>query len=208
MEERVEERTLELREANIKLSLTYDATLEGWARALYLRHKETEEHTQRVIDMTLRLASSLGFSKEELVHVRRGALLHDIGKIGIPDKVLLKPGPFSEEEWIIMQQHPTLAYKLLFPIEHLRPSIDIPYRHHEKWDGSGYPDGLKGEQIPLAARVFAVVDVWDALGSDRPYRKAWNQDKVLAYLRDHAGVHFDPNIVNAFLEVLETEGLS
>lgn len=191
-----------LQRANVELVLAYDATLEGWVRALDLRHKETEEHTQRVTEMTVRLARAMGISGTELAHVCRGALLHDIGKMAIPDTVLLKPGPLTAEEWEVMRQHPVYAYQLLSPIAYLRPALDIPYCHHEKWDGTGYPRGLKGEEIPLAARSFAVVDVWDALTSDRPYRQAWSQEKALEYIRQQAGAHFDPQIVKVFLRMI------
>ena len=163
--------------------MAYDETIEGWSRAMDLRDKETEGHTQRVTELTLRLANSMGFGAEELVHIRRGTLLHDIGKMGVPDDILRKPGPLTDEEWVIMRRHPQLAYDMLAPIFYLRPATDIPYCHHEKWDGTGYPRGLKGEQIPLAARIFALVDVWDALCSDRPYRKAWPADRVRSYIQ-------------------------
>jgi len=152
-----------------------------------------------VTELTLKLAESMGISKQDLVHVRRGALLHDIGKLGVPDQILLKPDKLTNEEWEIMHQHPNYALEMLKPISYLRPALDIPYCHHEKWDGSGYPRGLKGEQIPLMARIFAVVDVWDALTSDRPYRPAWTEEKALEYIREQAGLHFDPDIVDAFL---------
>jgi HD-GYP domain-containing protein (c-di-GMP phosphodiesterase class II) len=152
--------------------------------------------------MTLRLAASMGIGPEEQVHIRRGALLHDIGKMGVPDDILRKPGPLTEEEWVIMRRHPQLAYNMLISISYLRPAIDIPYCHHEKWDGTGYPRGLKGELIPLVARIFAVVDVWDALSTDRPYRNAWPADKVWQYIRDQAGLHFDPHIVELFLKLI------
>jgi len=189
----------ELQRSNMELNLAYDATLEGWSKALELRDQETEGHTQRVTHMTLRLARSMGFSDSELVPIYRGALLHDIGKMGIPDHILLKPGPLNPNEWEIMRQHPTLAYNLLWPIPSLRPALDIPYCHHEKWNGMGYPRGLKGEEIPLAARIFSIVDVWDALISDRPYRKAWPEDKVFEYIRKEKGRHFDPQVTEAFL---------
>jgi GAF domain-containing protein len=188
---------------NVELTLAYDTTLEGWSRALELRDHETEGHAKRVTEMTLDLARKMGMSEGELVHVRRGALLHDIGKMGIPDSILLKPGPLTEEEWELMRQHPNYAYNLLQPIPFLKSALDIPYCHHEKWDGSGYPRGLKGEQIPLAARVFAVVDVWDALTTERPYRDAWPEEKVFSHIRDQAGIHFDPEVVRAFIHMME-----
>jgi PAS domain S-box-containing protein len=194
-----------LQQSNIDLRLAYDSTIEGWSRAMDLRDKETEGHTQRVTEMTLRLARAFGVSDEQLVHIQRGALLHDIGKMGIPDSILLKPEALTDEEWAIMRQHPVYAYELLSPIAYLRPALDIPYCHHEKWDGSGYPRGLKGEQIPLAARLFAIVDVWDALRSDRPYRKAWSEARVREYLRASAGTHFDPQVVELFLRILDQD---
>ena len=188
-----------LQRSNTQLALAYDATLEGWSRALDLRDKETEGHSQRVTDLTMQLAQSMGIDDEELVHLRRGALLHDIGKMGIPDGILFKPGALSADEWVIMRQHPTFAYELLYPVHYLRPALDIPYCHHEKWDGSGYPRGLKSEQIPRSARIFAVVDVWDALRSDRPYRPAWPVEKVRRHIQEQSGQHFDPAVVEAFL---------
>jgi HD-GYP domain-containing protein (c-di-GMP phosphodiesterase class II) len=189
--------------ANQELAHAYDATLAGWADALELREHETAGHSQRVVNLTLDLARRLGFSEEALVHVRRGALLHDIGKMGIPDAVLLKPTELTKREWEIMKQHPMYAYQLLIGIPYLREAIDIPYLHHERWDGSGYPLGLKGEAIPLAARIFAVVDVWDALTSDRPYRRAWPCQMVLDYLRAQAGKTLDPQVVEAFLQLIQ-----
>ncbi|HEX6605376.1 MAG TPA: HD domain-containing phosphohydrolase, partial [Chloroflexia bacterium] len=189
----------DLQRSNDELAAAYDTTLEGWARALDLRDHETQGHTQRVTERTLALARALGFSEPDLLHVRRGALLHDIGKMGIPDAILLKPGPLTADERAVMRRHPVYAYELLAPIAFLRPALDIPYAHHERWDGTGYPRGLRGSAIPLAARVFAVVDVWDALLSDRPYRPAWPAPEVRAYLRAHAGTHFDPAVVAAFL---------
>jgi HD-GYP domain-containing protein (c-di-GMP phosphodiesterase class II) len=183
------------------LAQSYDATLQGWVGALDLRDKETEGHSLRVTEMTVHLARQMGLSEDALVHIRRGALLHDIGKLGIPDSILLKPGKLTEEEWAIMKTHPALAYQWLSPIAYLKPALDIPYCHHEKWDGSGYPRGLQGEQIPLAARIFAVIDVWDALSSDRPYRKRWPRDQVYAHLQANAGSHFDPAVVQAFLQM-------
>jgi putative nucleotidyltransferase with HDIG domain len=193
----------ELQRSNLNLSLAYDATIEGWSRALDLRDKETEGHTQRVTEVTLKLARAMGMPEEELMHVRRGALLHDIGKMGIPDNILLKPGPLTDDEWVIMRKHPTYAYELLSPITYLRPALDIPYCHHEKWDGTGYPRGLKGEQIPPVARIFAIADVWDALRSDRPYRQGWPDNKVRDYIREQSGKHFDPQVVDIFLRVTE-----
>ncbi len=188
----------DLHRANVDLTLAYDTTLEGWSRALDLRDKETEGHTQRVTELTMRLARAMGMSEARLVHVRRGALLHDIGKMGIPDSILLKPGPLTADEWEIMRRHPVYAYEMLWPIAYLRPALDIPYCHHEKWDGTGYPRGLKGEHIPLAARIFAVADVWDALSSDRPYRSAMPRDAVRAYISEQAHRHFDPTVVETF----------
>jgi PAS domain S-box-containing protein len=193
-----------LQRTNEDLQLAYDRTLEGWAKALELRDKETEGHSQNVTQMTLHLAKAFNFTKEELVHLRRGALLHDIGKMGIPDNILLKPGPLTPEEWRIMKQHPVYAYQLLASIPYLRPSLDIPYCHHEHWDGSGYPNGLKGEQIPQSARIFSIVDVWEALSSDRPYRKAWSPERIRDYLLEQKGKQFDPHIVDVFLDILES----
>jgi PAS domain S-box-containing protein/putative nucleotidyltransferase with HDIG domain len=190
-----------LQRSNLELNLAYDATIEGWSRALDLRDKETEGHTQRVTEITLKLARSFGLSEAELVPVRWGALLHDIGKMGVPDNILLKPGPLTDEEWVLMKTHPTLAYKLLSPIRYLQSAIDIPYCHHEKWDGSGYPRGLKGEQIPLVGRIFAVVDVWDAITSDRPYRAAWTREKALEHIRAASGTHYDPQVVDKFMQI-------
>lgn len=195
----------DLQRSRDELTLTYDATLEGWVRALDLRDKETEGHSQRVTRMTVRLAEAMGMSNAELMHVRRGALLHDIGKIGIPDSILLKAGPLNPEEQKLMRKHPEYAYSMLAPITYLRPALDIPYCHHERWDGTGYPRGLKGEEIPLAARIFAVVDVWDALLSDRPYRKGWNPEDVYEHIESRAGNHFDPKVVEAFLELVQAE---
>jgi putative nucleotidyltransferase with HDIG domain len=191
----------ELQRSNIELIRAYDTTIEGWSRAMDLRDKETEGHTQRVTEMTLRIARVMGIKEEDLVHVKRGALLHDIGKMGIPDNILLKPGPLTNEEWEIMKRHPQYAYEMLYPIEYLRTALDIPYCHHEKWDGTGYPKGLKGEEIPLAARIFAVVDVWDALSSDRPYRPAWQKEMILEHIRSLVGSHFDPKVVEIFLKM-------
>jgi response regulator RpfG family c-di-GMP phosphodiesterase len=191
----------DLQRVNANLVQAYDSTLEGWSRALDLRDRETEGHTQRVTDLAITLAREIGIHEDELVHLRRGAMLHDIGKMGIPDSILLKPGPLNEDEWRVMRQHPVLAYELLIPISYLRPAVDIPYCHHERWDGKGYPRGLRGEEIPLSARVFAVVDVWDALLSDRPYRKAWSASSARQYISSLSGAHFDPVIIDAFERV-------
>jgi HD-GYP domain-containing protein (c-di-GMP phosphodiesterase class II) len=190
----------ELQHSNAELAKSYDATLEGWVKALELRDRETEGHAQRVIWMTLELAERMGLDSENLPHIRRGALLHDIGKMGVPDSILLKPGPLDQEEWAIMKQHPIYAYQWLSPISYLGPALQIPYYHHEKWDGSGYPNGLKGEQIPLPARIFAVADVWDALTSDRPYRSAWSEAEADNYIRQESGRHFDPQVVDYFFK--------
>ena len=190
-----------LQQSNADLTLAYDTTLEGWIHALDLRDKETEGHTQRVTELALDLARAMGMNGADLLHMRRGVLLHDIGKMGIPDSILLKPGPLTAEEWEVMRRHPGYAYQLLSPIAYLRPALDIPYCHHEKWDGTGYPRGLKGEQIPLAARLFAVVDVWDALCSDRPYRPAWTKEQAREYIREQTGKHFDPKVVEEFVEM-------
>ncbi|MDP2662981.1 MAG: PAS domain S-box protein, partial [Dehalococcoidia bacterium] len=189
----------DLQRSNTDLTLAYDTTLEGWARALDLRDRETEGHSRRVADLAVRLGRVVGMSEAELVHLRRGALLHDIGKLGIPDSILLKPGPLAEKEWEEMRKHPVYAYEMLAPIAFLHQALDIPYCHHEKWDGTGYPRGIKEDQIPLPARIFAVVDVWEALSSDRPYRVAWPEDKVREYIAEGAGRHFDPKAVKTFL---------
>jgi len=190
----------DLQESNIALEQAYKNTLEGWSSALELRDHETEGHSQRVTELTLFLAQRLGINGEELTHISRGALLHDIGKMGIPDNLLQKPGPLTVEEAKVMQQHPAYAYELLSSIPFLHPALDIPFCHHEKWDGTGYPRGLKEEEIPLSARIFAVADVWDALLSDRPYRNAWSREEAMNYIREQPGKHFDPRVVEVFLE--------
>ncbi len=187
------------------LEEAYETTLEGWSRALDLRDKETEGHTRRVAELTLRLARAMGMNESELVHVRRGALLHDIGKMGVADRILNKHAALTLEEWKIMRMHPTYAYQLLKQIEFLLPALDIPYSHHEKWDGTGYPRGLKGDEIPLAARIFAIVDVWDALRSERPYRPGWSEKRALQYIREQAGKHFDPKVAARFLQIISAE---
>ena len=191
----------ELTRSNTELRLAYETTLEGWSRALDLRDNCTQGHTARVAGLTVLLGQALGMDPEEILHLRRGALLHDIGKMGIPDSILLKPAPLTDEEWEVMRMHPVYAYELLSPISYLRPALDIPHLHHERWDGTGYPLGLKGEEIPLAARVFAVVDVWDAWTSHRPYRDRVSDERAREIIREAAGTHFDPRIVKAFLEL-------
>jgi putative nucleotidyltransferase with HDIG domain len=191
----------DLQQSNEDLTRAYDITINGWSRALDLRDKATEGHAQRVTDMAMRLARGMGMSEEDLSCVQRGALLHDIGKMGVPDAVLLKPGPLTDAAWVSMRKHPTYAYEMLSPIAFLQLALDIPYCHHEKWDGTGYPRGPKGEQIPLAARIFAIVDVWDALRSDRPYRPAWTVERALEHIREQAGKHFDPKVVAKFFEL-------
>jgi putative nucleotidyltransferase with HDIG domain len=193
-----------LQQSNLELEIAYETTLEGWARALELRDNQTVGHSRRVTDMTILLAKSLGVvDEDELTNIRRGALLHDIGKMGVPDELLLKPGPLSPEEFEIMAQHPIYAYEMLSAIPYLIPALDIPYYHHEKWDGTGYPLGLKGEQIPLAARIFAVIDVWDALISERPYRPAWSVEDATIYIQEQSANHFDPQVVDAFLQLAD-----
>lgn len=192
----------ELQQTNLNLSLAYDATIEGWSKALDLRDRETEGHTLRVTEMTLLLADAMGIGTIDLVNIRRGALLHDIGKMGVPDSILHKTGPLTEDEWIVMRRHPEFAYAMLSPIAYLRPALDVPYCHHERWDGSGYPRTLKEDQIPLAARLFAVVDVWDALISTRPYRKGWTKRAATDFIRKNSGILFDPKVVETFLMML------
>jgi putative nucleotidyltransferase with HDIG domain len=196
LEKRVRERTKELAEA-------YDVTLEGWAKALELRDMETGGHSRRVTETTVAVARAMDISEEEIEHIRRGAILHDIGKMGIPDDILRKEADLTEQERHIVLKHPVTAYELLKNIPFLEKAIEIPYCHHEKWDGSGYPRGLVRHAIPLSARIFAVADVWDALTSDRPYRKAWSKEKVARYIINEAGKHFDPRVVNAFLALVE-----
>jgi putative nucleotidyltransferase with HDIG domain len=181
--------------------------LEGWGKALELRDKETQGHTHRVADLTIKIARQMGIAESELLNVRRGALLHDIGKMGVPDRILRKKGPLTKAEFAEMRKHPQYARDLLYHINYLRPVIDIPYCHHEWWDGSGYPRGLKGEEIPLAARVFSIVDVWDALLSDRPYRRAWNDKKTLKYIKSLSGKQFDPRVVDEFYRMIKGEDI-
>jgi putative nucleotidyltransferase with HDIG domain len=192
-----------LRHSKEDLMSAYDKTIEGWSKALELRDAQTEGHTLRAVELTLELARALKIDEEEMPNIRRGVLLHDIGKIGIPDKILLKPGPLTEEEREIIKKHPVIAREILEQIDFLRPSMDIPAYHHEKWDGSGYPTGMAGEEIPIAVRIFAVVDVWDAITSERPYRKAFSDAEALEYIRNSAGKHFDPQIVKGFLDIMQ-----
>ena len=190
----------ELQKTNVELSMAYDATIEGLSRALDLRDKETEEHTQRVSENAVKLAAKLGVTDANLVHIRRGAILHDIGKVAIPDRILFKPGPLAEDEWKIMRRHPGIAVELLSSVSYLTTALEIPHWHHEKWDGTGYPDHLQGDAIPYSARLFALVDVYDALTSDRPYRSAWSKPDTLNYIESQAGKHFDPAIVPKFVQ--------
>jgi PAS domain S-box-containing protein len=189
-----------LHKKSTELLSAYDETIEGWSRALELRDRETMGHTRRVAEISCRIAELFDISGEEIIQMRRGALLHDIGKMGVPDRVLHKPGPLDAKEWAVMKKHPEFAFQLLEPIEFLRPALDIPYCHHERWDGNGYPRQLKGEEIPLGARIFSVVDVWDALRSDRPYRKAWTKEETIAHIRSCSGTLFDPEVVRVILD--------
>jgi HD-GYP domain-containing protein (c-di-GMP phosphodiesterase class II) len=191
-----------LQRSNVELTLAYDKTIDGWSRALDLRDKETEDHTRRVTELTMRLAQRMGIPNEELIHIRRGATLHDIGKVAMPDEILFKHGPLTEEEWGIMRRHPLIAAEILKPIAYLAPALPIPCFHHEKWNGSGYPKGLAGETIPLAARLFAFADVYDALTSDRPYRRAWSKADALEYIHINSATHFDPQIVPLFIQMM------
>jgi putative nucleotidyltransferase with HDIG domain len=195
----------ELSQSNRELTEAYETTLEGWALALELRDRETEGHTRRVAALAVRLAERMGVDGPAIEHLRRGAILHDVGKMAVPDSILHKPGPLDEYEWTIMRRHPVHAVQMLNAIEYLRPALEIPHHHHERWDGSGYPQGLSGELIPLSARIFAVVDVWDALNSDRPYRPAWSRAEARNHLCQEAGVLFDPEVVAAFIELLDDE---
>jgi putative nucleotidyltransferase with HDIG domain len=194
----------ELQISNIELNLAYDVTIEGLSRALDLRDKETEEHTRRVTEITLKLASALGVAETDMVHIRRGAILHDIGKVAIPDQILFKRGPLLEDEWKVMRRHPDIAVELLSPVAYLTPALDIPHWHHEKWDGTGYPDRLEKEQIPFSARLFAFADVYDALTSNRPYRPAWRKQDAIHYIENQSGQHFDPNMMPVFMGLVQT----
>jgi putative two-component system response regulator len=197
----LEERS-NIQNAHSKLLKAYEATIKGWSHAMDLRDRETEGHSYRVAELAVELAKEYGLDENELYQIQRGALLHDMGKLGIPDHILHKPGTLTDEEWDVMKKHPQFAYEMLYPIEYLRPALDIPYCHHEKWDGTGYPRGLQGGEIPVSARIFAIVDVWDALTSDRPYRSAWTKDKAIVYIKEQSGKHFDPAIVDLFLKFI------
>jgi len=192
----------ERKRAEESLGEAYETTLEGWAKALELRDKETEGHSRRVTQTTVIVARAMGFTEEELTHIRRGSILHDIGKMGVPDDILRKNGALTEEERVIVEKHPDTAFELLRGIHFLERALEIPHHHHEKWDGSGYPRGLRGNEIPLPARIFAVVDVWDALTTNRPYREAWSRERAMQYLADESGTHFDPKVVEIFLGLL------
>ncbi len=192
----------DLQKSNSELMNAYDGVIEGWSHALALRDHETVEHAKRVTSLTLQVARAVGVEPQELTNIRRGAMLHDIGKIALPDAILLKREPLTEEDWDVLRRHPSYAYDLMAPIDYLKPALDIPYCHHERWDGKGYPRGLKGAEIPLAAQVFSIVDVYDALTSDRPYRAAWSPDEALAYIREQAGTRFNPELVEAFMKTL------
>jgi PAS domain S-box-containing protein len=186
-------------QTHMELEMSYTATLNGWSRALELRDRETQGHSQRVTDKSIEIALKVGVKMEQIIHVRHGALLHDIGKMAIPDSILFKPGPLSTYERHVMEQHPTYAYNLLAPIKYLKPALCIPYSHHERWDGTGYPQGLGGESIPMEARIFSIVDVWDALTSDRPYRTAWPEEKAREYMWENRSTQFDPQLIEVFL---------
>ncbi|MFZ5912086.1 MAG: HD domain-containing phosphohydrolase [Chloroflexota bacterium] len=191
-----------LQRSNAELMLAYNATIEGWSRALDMRDHETEGHTQRVTELALQLAGRIGMKNGELIHIRRGSILHDIGKMGIPDHILHKPGPLTDEEWAIMRRHPMYAKSLLAPIDYLAPAMEIPCYHHERWDGSGYPSGWRAREIPVSARLFAIVDVFDALTSDRPYRPAWSKADALDYIQQQAGKLFDPEFTDIFVQMI------
>jgi len=179
--------------------------VEGWSETLCLRNKETEEHTLCVAEMTVALARILGLPESDIAHIRSGALLHDVGKMGVPESILLKPGKLTSLEWEIVRKHPDYAYDLIYPVEYLRPCLPIPYSHHEKWDGTGYPQRLHGKEIPLPARLFAVVDVWETLSSDRVYREAWPEEKLMDYIQQQSGTHFDPEVVELFMMAITTK---
>jgi len=197
-----------LQTRNRDLQEAYVSAIKGWAKALELRDEETKGHSDRVVEMAVKMAVEYGYKGEDLENFRNGAFLHDIGKMGVPDGILLKPGTLTEEEWVLMRKHPVFAYQLLKEIPFLKNAYEIPYYHHERWNGSGYPHGLKGEDIPLSARIFAVVDVWDALSNDRPYRKAWKPEEVKKYIEDNKEIQFDPQIVETFFKLFRVDGSS
>lgn len=201
------ERLLEqLQAKNLELLDAYDRTIFGWSRVLEMRNREVKDHSRRVTQLALQLARYIGVPEADLVHIRRGAMLHDIGKMAIPDAIIMKDGDLDEEERALIRRHPLFGFEMVSEIEFLRPAMDILLCHHEKWDGTGYPFGLSGEQIPLYARIFSVVDVWDAICFDRPYRKAEPPQVAADFLRSQSGEHFDPAIVNAFLKMLQEQG--
>ena len=184
-----------------ELTIAQDLAMQGWCRTLELRDPDTQAHSRRVAPVAVALSRALGVHESHLIHIHRGALLHDIGKIAVPDRILSKPGPLTPEEWQVMRRHPGDALELLYSADFLKPALEIPYCHHEKWDGTGYPRGLRGADIPMAARIFSVVDVWDALGSKRPYGSVWSPSDIRGYLQQEAGTHFDPAVVDAFLRL-------
>jgi HD-GYP domain-containing protein (c-di-GMP phosphodiesterase class II) len=196
----------DLQRSNFELNMAYNATIDAWSRTLDLRDKDTEGHTRRVTDLMVKFATTAGIQYSDLIHIQRGAILHDIGKVAVPDHILFKPGPLNQDEWAIMRQHPKYAVDLLSPIKYLEPAMDIPHWHHEWWDGTGYPDRLGGEEIPFPARLFALVDVYDALTSDRPYRSAWSKEDTLLYIESQSGRHFDPRLVPEFLNLVNANG--
>lgn len=189
---------------NDEIRAAHNATIEGWAKTLELKDRETAGHSDRVVELTLRLSKAMGVTEDQLQFVRWGALLHDIGKLGIPDHILLKPGKLEPEEKEIVQQHPEQGYHLLKNIDYLQPILDIPHYHHERWDGKGYPHGLAGDQIPLTARIFSIIDVWDAMTSDRPYRPAISIEDTIAYIKEQSGKHFDPDVVDQFFKIIHS----
>jgi putative nucleotidyltransferase with HDIG domain len=201
----LKQREEELDLAHRELAQSYELTLEGWAHALEIRERETAGHSKRVAELACQLAKDIGMQGEDLVNLRRGGILHDIGKMGIPDNILLKPDVLTADEWVQMKQHTVYAFEMIHNIPYLQPALDIPYCHHEKWDGTGYPRGLKGEDIPLAARIFALADVYDALISDRPYRAAWSRERTFEYIREQSGKHFDPGLVAQFFNLMERD---
>lgn len=200
----IEKNLMQAKSSEAALRTNYDLTLEAWAKVMEYRDRETEGHSRRLVELTTGLARTMGIDEEQILRLRRGALLHDIGKLAIPDEILLKPAALTKAERKIIEKHPLYGREMLAGIPYLQPSVEVAYSHHEHWDGTGYPEGLKGEQIPLLARIFAVVDTWDALRSDRVYRKAWTVDKVITYLKQNSGTKYDPHIVEIFLGMVQT----